>query len=190
MEKTLDRRVIKTKKAIRNAFAKLLAVKDINDITVSDIAELADINRKTFYNYYPGIHSVIDEIENDISEAFSSVLGEINFKEELEDPFSIFEKLTSIINTDMDFYAHFFTMNGNTNMTNKIVNLLKEKAKPAMISQTGIDETTAETALTFMLYGMIAVFQSWFNSDRKRSIEDISEMISIISFKGLNGLIN
>ena len=190
MEKTLDRRVIKTKKAIRNAFAKLLAVKDINDITVSDIAELADINRKTFYNYYPGIHSVIDEIENDISEAFSSVLGEINHREELENPFSIFEKLTSIINTDMDFYGHFFTMNGNTNMTNKIVNLLKEKAKPAMISQTGIDETTAETALTFMLYGMIAVFQSWFNSDRKRSIEDISEMISIISFKGLNGLIN
>ena len=151
MEKTLDRRVIKTKKAIRNAFAKLLAVKDINDITVSDIAELADINRKTFYNYYPGIHSVIDEIENDISEAFSSVLGEINYREELENPFSIFSKL---------------------------------------ISQTGIDETTAETALTFMLYGMIAVFQSWFNSDRKRSIEDISEMISIISFKGLNGLIN
>ena len=63
--KPVDRRVIKTKKAIRIAFAKLLSKKDLNDITVSDIASLADINRKTFYNYYSGIYMVIDEIEND-----------------------------------------------------------------------------------------------------------------------------
>ena len=51
-EKKLDRRVIKTKKAIRNAFAKLISEKDINKITIKDIADTADINRKTFYNYY------------------------------------------------------------------------------------------------------------------------------------------
>jgi len=54
--KKIDRRVVKTKKAIHNAFAKLLTEKELNDITISDIAELADINRKTFYNYYAGIY--------------------------------------------------------------------------------------------------------------------------------------
>ncbi len=188
--KTTDRRVIKTKKAIRIAFARLLSEKDINDITVSDIAELADINRKTFYNYYSGIYKVIDEIENDIVNTFGNVLGEINYKDELKDPYSIFEKLTSIINTDMDFYGHFFTMNGNTNMLTKIVSLLKEKTKAEMISQTGADETMAEMALTYMLYGMFAVFQTWFNSDRKQSIEELSEMISTMCFSGLNGILN
>ena len=42
-----DRRVMKTKKAIRSAFARLLAEKDIDRITVKDIAEAADVNRKT-----------------------------------------------------------------------------------------------------------------------------------------------
>lgn len=51
----IDRRVIKTKRAIKEAFAKLLTQKDINDITISDIAAEANINRKTFYNYYGGI---------------------------------------------------------------------------------------------------------------------------------------
>ena len=102
-----DRRVIKTKRAIRLAFARLLSEKDINDITVSDIAGLAEINRKTFYNYYAGVYMIIDEIENDIVETFGTVLGEINYSDELKDPYSIFEKLTSIINTDMDFYGHF-----------------------------------------------------------------------------------
>ncbi len=185
-----DRRVVKTKKAIRLAFAKLLSEKDINDITVSDIAALADINRKTFYNYYAGVYMVIDEIENDIVDTFGAVLGEINYKDELKDPYSIFEKLTSIINTDMDFYGHFFTMNGNTNMLNKIVNLLKEKTKAEMIAQTQTGEIIAETALTYMLYGMFAVFQTWFNSDRKQSIEELSELISKMCFSGLNGVIN
>ena len=35
-EKKLDRRVIKTKKAIRNAFAKLISEKDINKVTIKD----------------------------------------------------------------------------------------------------------------------------------------------------------
>ena len=49
-----DRRVRRTKRAIRNAFAELLSEKPYEEITVTDITELADINRKTFYNYYAG----------------------------------------------------------------------------------------------------------------------------------------
>lgn len=188
-KKSADRRVIKTKKAIRLAFAKLLSEKDINDITVSDISKLADINRKTFYNYYSGIYKIIDEIENDIVTSFGSVVGEINFREAIDDPYSIFEKLTSIINTDMDFYEHFFSFNSNTSIITKIVKLLKDKTKSAMMAQTNTDEQTAEIALTYMLYGMIAVFQSWLHSDRRQSIEEISALISVMCFNGLSGIL-
>ncbi len=189
-EKATDRRVIKTKKAIRMAFAKLLSKKNINDITVSDVAELADINRKTFYNYYSGIYMVIDEIENDIVETFGTVLGEINFTEAIKNPYNVFEKLTSIINTDMDFYGHLFAVNSSNSISSKVVDVLKEKTKAAMISQTGIEESTAEIILNYMLNGMIAVYQSWFNSDRTQSIEEISELISTLSISGINGAIN
>lgn len=43
-----NRRVMKTHKAIHKAFAVLLTQKDINEITIKDIADTADINRKTF----------------------------------------------------------------------------------------------------------------------------------------------
>ncbi len=186
--KPVDRRVIKTKKAIRIAFAKLLSKKDLNDITVSDIASLADINRKTFYNYYSGIYMVIDEIENDIVQTFSSVIGEINFNEEMENPYSIFEKLTAIINTDMDFYSHLFSLNANTKILLKIVTLLKNKTKDAVISQTNIDEAVADHTLTFIFSGMFAVYQSWFNSDRSQSIEEISELISDLCLNGIKAI--
>ena len=75
-----DRRIIKTKRAIRNAFAKLMVEKDINDITVVELAETADINRKTFYNYYSGVYQVVEDIENDISTSYERLPGKVEFK--------------------------------------------------------------------------------------------------------------
>ena len=60
-----DRRVLKTKRAIHKAMTQLVAEKDINDISVKEIADLADINRKTFYNYYTGVYQLVDEIDSD-----------------------------------------------------------------------------------------------------------------------------
>ena len=48
----MDRRIVKTRKAIRCAFAELLTQKTMQEITIKDIAETADINRKTFYAHY------------------------------------------------------------------------------------------------------------------------------------------
>ena len=44
-----DRRSIKTKRAIKEAFLKLLHEKEINKITVSDLSRRADLGRGTFY---------------------------------------------------------------------------------------------------------------------------------------------
>ena len=43
-----DLRIIRTKQAIRNAFAELLSRKELSEITVKEIADVAYINRKTF----------------------------------------------------------------------------------------------------------------------------------------------
>lgn len=70
VEKKTDRRVIKTKHAIFKAFVELLNEKDVNQITITDIAKKANINRKTFYNYYSDAYEVMEEIENLTVEAF------------------------------------------------------------------------------------------------------------------------
>ena len=47
-----DRRVRKTKTAIKNAFIQLLEEKDLEKITIQNITQLADVNRGTFYLHY------------------------------------------------------------------------------------------------------------------------------------------
>lgn len=187
--KKIDRRTRKTKKAIRLAFAELLSQKDINDITVRDIADLADINRKTFYNYYSGIYQLVDEIENEIVFAFESILGEVDLKRDLKNPYRIFERLTAIINTDLDFYGHLLSMHGNVNLVSKIVTMLKTKVKEALLSQIKMDDMTADIVLEYAITGMIAVYQQWFNCDRRQSIGEISGTISILFFHGFSGIL-
>ena len=81
-----DRRVLKTKRAIRNALAQLLVEKELDEITVKDVADTADINRKTFYNYYTGIHQVIDEIESGIVFTFDQAIREVDARRDKKIP--------------------------------------------------------------------------------------------------------
>ncbi|MBQ6336144.1 MAG: TetR/AcrR family transcriptional regulator [Ruminococcus sp.] len=182
-----DRRVIRTKKAIKSAFARLLTEKDINDITISDIAAVADINRKTFYNYYSGVHEVIDEIENDIISHVDEALTDIDFKSSLESPYRIFEKLTAIINTDMDFFGYLLSMNSNVSLSSKIVELLTMKVRALLKQSIEIEDDRLDLMLVFMISGMVAVYKQWFNSDRSEPVEELSRRMNVLAFKGLNG---
>ena len=185
----LDRRVRKTKKAIRNALASLMMEKEINEITIREIADLADVNRKTFYNYYSGVYSVVDEIENEIVGSFRQALGQVDFRRDMNNPYSIFEKLTDIINQDLDFYGHLLSAKENTMLISKVGSLLKEMTRTAMIDQLSVDAQTADIVLDYSLSGMLAVYQSWFNSGREQSIEEVSKVISILCFSGFNHLL-
>jgi probable dihydroxyacetone kinase regulator len=51
-----------TKKAIRESFSRLLEEKPLDKITVKDIVEDCEINRGTFYYYYPDIYALVEDI--------------------------------------------------------------------------------------------------------------------------------
>ena len=60
----LDRRQIKTKKAIIAAFMTLLQEKNISKITITELSRLADIDRKTFYLHYDSIAELYNDLGN------------------------------------------------------------------------------------------------------------------------------
>ena len=179
-----DLRVIKTKRAIHTAFAELLTEKDMDDITVTDIASRAMINRKTFYNNYRGVYELVDELENEIVRTFDAAMREIDF---VENPYAVFVKLTDIINSDMDFYGALLRSSRNAGLIHKIRMTLQSKAQERFESRFDVPPERLSVMLDYAVSGMVAVYQSWFNSERRQSIEEISGIVGKMCLTGLSG---
>lgn len=52
MNKKADRRILKTRAAIKEAFFSILEYKPVEKITVRELCDKADINRSSFYDHY------------------------------------------------------------------------------------------------------------------------------------------
>ena len=77
--KSPDLRVVKTHKAIREAFIMLLFEQEYNDITIQSILNRAKVNRATFYKYYSSkgdlAGQMIDDFKQEVSQLFQDRLN-------------------------------------------------------------------------------------------------------------------
>jgi len=186
-----DRRIRKSKRAIRQALVKMLSQKNLEDITITEISKEADVNRKTFYNYYETTYQVIEEIENDIVRSFEEVLSNINIKEDLKQPIKIFETLTSIIQNDFEFYSDLIKSQkvGGIILISKISDIFKQRVRAVLPVEMFEDDFTMELSINFIIAGMLEVYKVWLQDSKGISLEKLSKGMSTIIFLGLNGVI-
>ena len=183
----IDRRVIRTKQAIHNALAQLLVQKDIADITVSELAQVAAISRKTFYNYYNTIYEVLDEIENDIASEFTRLMQDAEFQNSITDLGQIFWKLTEAVQSNLELYGHLMRHDRSGELVSKGVRAIKEEGKRMLLQHADIAPQDADLMLDYILWGALTVYQVWFHSDQSRPIQQISNDISILTWQGCKG---
>ncbi|MCI8459331.1 MAG: TetR family transcriptional regulator [Clostridia bacterium] len=182
-----DRRVTKTKRAIRNAFVKLLSEKDFNEITVKDIADTADIDRKTLYNHYSGIYEIRDELENDLVKLLEQAVRELDFEKNIQNPQHIFEILTDILNTDLELYENLMKLNARSHIVRKMEAMLKANVRKAMEAAASLtDNPFLDLCADFVTAGMLSVYQNWFNSDRRRPLSEVSKEVGRLVLYGLH----
>lgn len=73
MMKKEDRRQIRTRENIHAALLSLLKEKSLNQISVTELSELAGINRTTFYLHYRFPLDVLEEIYQDFVDELAAV---------------------------------------------------------------------------------------------------------------------
>ena len=185
----MDRRVIKTKKAIKKAFFQLLAEKDLNDISVTDISRIADINRKTFYNYYTGVYQLVDELEDDIIIRIQTTLKETNIVETLKDPHKLFDLFDSAIGLNDPFLRNMLESDNVSGFFNKFENKMICLIRDEVSAQMHTDPVATEYVIHFILAGEISVYKAWLRSDRSFPEEELTAMISNMALNGVRALI-
>jgi AcrR family transcriptional regulator len=186
MEETVkkqDRRVQRTRKAIRSAFLRLLTDKDLEKISIKEIADLADVDRKTVYNYYNGVYDILDELETELAQDFERAIDNFDFA--TRDVQDIFIELARLLNQRLDIYSLLMKIDGNSRLVSKCVVYLKEKIEQVLGRVSVYSGEKIDVAAEFITAGMYMAYRHWFNSDRKKPLEEFTLDVSRLIMGGL-----
>ena len=189
MEKKIDRRVIKTKKAICNALIELLGSKTLNEITIKEVADLADVNRKTIYNYYAGVREILEEIEDTVVANIDLVLAKVDMYKSLENPLNNFDTINNILNSNLEFYRKLLNINASSKLVSKIIVSVALKLKTVLLQQSLVPEDKADLVSTYVVGGMLYAYQYWFNTNSKTPLSQFSKNVSKLLLTGIEGVI-
>ena len=74
MSEKNDRRIRKSKEALKYALLELMNDKPVISITVKELVNVADLNRSTFYNYYSDVPQMLESLEDELYREILSTL--------------------------------------------------------------------------------------------------------------------
>ena len=177
----MDRRVIRTKRAIRNAFLSLMTEREMNKITIKSIADTADVDRKTVYNYYKEVGDILEEIENELLAHFEESM--YSLKGETE-PKVYFNMLAEIIERDIELYE-LLIRSENSSFVEKTVEVLNGWICRALNKSGMHDEEKLFIATEYITAGVFCAYRKWFKSDRTKTLKEFSIELCELVIHGL-----
>ena len=183
-QKKEDRRVRRTKKMLTQALTQLLQEKQINEITVKELTDLADMNRGTFYLYYKDIFDMLEKIEDGLFEA----LEEIVFLHEHDDVSQqtkpILLDLFRFIEDNQEMCRVLLSPHGDMNFLHRLNEVVREKCLQMWPKKEDKNDATFEYHYSFVVYGCVGVFRACLNSECQETAEKMAEMADAMIRRG------
>lgn len=171
----MDRRAIKTKKAIREAFLTLLKDRNINRITVAEISRRADLGRGTFYLHYRDVYDLYNQIENDLYTDLEKIFDRSY-------PSSDHTNLRYLINTITEYIEsnrNIFLLLSRPDSCGKVMHKLKIMFyKKVLLEEPDLDILDYDVVESmFIVSGVIGVLEEWLSEELKLPQKKIAEML-------------
>jgi AcrR family transcriptional regulator len=178
-----DPRIRKTRQLFHDALLQLLGSKSFDDISVQDIADVATLNRATFYDHYTDKFALLEAL---IAGGFHKVLGERSVRYDGTCP----SAARAIILAACDYLATLRdSQRGCQRRSN--VEALEDAAMIAAIRRVlaeGLERHTSlpeerramqAAAASWAIYGAV---KEWLNMpDRPSAEEIVPEIVALVS---------
>jgi AcrR family transcriptional regulator len=142
-----------------------MSTEDIDQISITDVAREADINRKTFYAHYSGVSDVITEIEDQTIEALTELVDRCSFNSTRFNISPLFEGCTRLINEDPDFHKSLFLADSYNSLFSKIRSVLVDRFVTEFERNTQLGHMEAKYLACYIMGGALNMYQQWIVSD-------------------------
>ncbi len=193
MAKQIDRRILRTKRLIRDALSELMIEKGFDGVTVSDLTTKADINRGTFYIHYQDKYDLLEQSENELLERIEEIVLEAqlyNPKEVMKyieegKPLPHIQQLVEFFLENYGFVKTILGAKGDPSFHVK----LKEVMKRNMLNHVqNLKETELLVPIDYLFAYVssanLGVLQHWLENGSDESPTEIALMISRVTILG------
>ena len=176
-QKKEDRRVRRTKKLLTQALTQLLQEKQINEITVKELTDLADMNRGTFYLYYKDMFDMLEKIEDGMFEALDAIISLHEHDDVSQQTKPILLDLFDFIEENQEMCRVLLSPHGDMNFLHRLNEVVREKclkAWPEIRKEKG--EADFDYHYSFVVFGCAGIIRAWVNRNCSESAEKMAEM--------------
>jgi len=167
-----NKRRQETRRRIERTFVELLQTKSLEEISVTLLCRLAEVNRTTFYSNYIDIYDLADAIRKSLEEEVFALYPKDRSDESPMD----FMQLYRHIYDNQIFYKTYFKM--GFDVKSEIPEFYKEHT-----AEYPFDNAT-EYRLEFFRAGLNAVLKKWLAGNCQETPEEIFEIVRFASLHG------
>lgn len=180
MKHGIDKRIVKTKHAIRCAFRELIQHKEMVDISISELTKKANITRSTFYMYYEHVADVRDEIENEMLDRLDKLVHEQGIKESLENPYPMLDALSKEITRYDEFNKYLVNGKNSSQLLDKLKSHVVELIVEQMKKDNYPDVLMVRYVATFIAAGIVDTYKEWYINRGTLTLEELCRHFSDI----------
>ena len=185
-EKKLDRRQIRTKGRIRDAFTSLIMEKNIEKITIKELAQRADIDRKTFYLHYKSIFDVLTEIQDEFLCSVGHMVDECDLFTSSFDALPLFRKINDLLNQNPAFYHRLAVSDQYGFFHDKLKACMKDffhEKYGERLDTSSLSPIKLNLYAEYVASGITALYVEWLKHP-EFDLEEVAEAASEISYGG------
>ncbi|MGI6552431.1 MAG: TetR family transcriptional regulator [Clostridia bacterium] len=192
MRGNVDRRIMRTKKAIREALITLIEEKGFDALSVKDITSRANINRGTFYLHYKDKYDLLDRTVEEVIHDIESILLEITTLADIDvvngkPPLSIVVKLFDYFKANAPLMQAILTTKGNNALQIPIKKTmwhhLFEKNRAPFLKKEKL-LVPAEYLIFYIAAAHFGVIQEWLDRGCREAPEVMAKILTNITFGG------
>lgn len=190
----MDRRIGKTRNAIKDAFTELIDEIGFDAVTVRNLTEKANINRSTFYLHYRDKYDLLEKSEEEIikkieeiSENVSKLTPkELNKLYSGNKPFPFVVKLAEYFQGNAQFLKVILGPKGDSSFQDRIKKIIEKNMVENIISKFEGEKflVPIDVLVAYIISAHFGVILHWLNTGMKQSPEEIATIIFNLTIQG------
>ena len=166
-----------TRKVIRDVFVAMLNERPLNKITVKDIVTACEINRNTFYYYYPDIYALLEEI---FQTELQKVIDEYNHSLSWEESFLV---ATSFALENKKAIYHVYNSLQREELEKYLYNVagnVMSQYVDGMSSDIAAADSDKRLIATFYQSALTQMVLHWIGSGMKEEPEKVIRRVGLL----------